>query len=142
MDSFKSDEVTIFCNIDTVYSKLSNPESFKAIGDRLPEDAKAKLQQVRFDKDSITITGSPVGEVVLNVVERVAPTRIVLSAAQSPVPLQAVINLEKVSETETRAVAELSVELPVFLRPMVSKPLTEGAKKFGELISQLPYDIM
>ena len=142
MDIFKSETVTINCNISSIYSKLSNPESFNAIAERLPDEAKSKLEQVKFERDSITFVANPVGEVKLNIVERVEPTRIVFAAAQSPVPLQAVISLEKVSETETRACAELGVELNPFIRPMLSKPLQDGANKFGELLSKLPFELI
>lgn len=142
MDTFKSDVVTIACSIDKVYAKLSNPESFNELAERMPEEAKSKLGKARFERDSITLIADPVGEIKLNIVERVEPTRVVFAAAQSPVPLQAVISLEKAGENETHACAELGVELNPFIRPMLSKPLQDGAKKFGEMLSKLPYDIM
>lgn len=142
MDIFKSETVTINCNINSVYSKLSNPESFNAFAERLPDEAKSKLQQVKFEQDSITVVANPVGEVKLNIVERVEPTRVVFVAAQSPVPLQAVVNLEQVSENETRACAELGVELNPFIRPMLSKPLQDVANKFGEMLSKLPFELL
>lgn len=142
MDTFKSEVVTINCNIDKIYSKLANPEAFNAFADRLPDEAKEKLDKVKFEHDSITFEANPVGEIRLNIVERVEPTRVVFAAAQSPVPLQAVISLEKVGENETRACAELGVELNPFIRPMLSKPLQDGANKFGEMLSKLPYDLI
>ena len=142
MDIFKSETVTINCNINSVYSKLSNPESFNAFAEHLPDEAKSKLQQVKFEQDSITVVANPVGEMKLNIVERVEPTRVVFVAAQSPVPLQAVVNLEQVSENETRACAELGVELNPFIRPMLSKPLQDVANKFGEMLSKLPFELL
>lgn len=141
MDIFKSEAVIINCNINSVYSKLSNPESFSVLAERLPEEAKNKLQQVKFEKDSITVVANPVGEVKLNIVERVEPTKVVFVAAQSPVPLQAVVSLEQVAENETRACAELGVELNPFIRPMLSKPLQDVANKFGEMLSKLPFEL-
>lgn len=143
MDIFKSDVVTINCNIETIYSKLSNPESFNDIANRIPEDAKSKIEgKAKFEKDSITLIADPVGEIKLNIVERVEPTRVVFAAAQSPVPLQAIITLEKVNDNETQACAELGVELNPFIRPMLSKPLQDGANKFGEMLSKLPFDLI
>ena len=143
MDIFKSETATIHCDIDTVYAKLSNPESFNEIADRLPDETKAKITgKAKFEKDCITLIADPVGEIKLNIVERIEPTRIVFAAAQSPVPLQAVISLEKASETETYAYAELGVELNPFIRPMLSKPLQEGANKFGEMLSKLPFELL
>ena len=142
MDIFKSETVTINSNINNIYSKLSNPESFNVFADRLPEEAKSKLDKVKFEKDSITVVANPVGEVRLNIVERVEPNRIVFAAAQSPVPLQAIVNLELVNEHETRVNAELGVELNPFIRPMLSKPLQDVASKFGEMLSKLPFDLI
>ncbi len=142
MDIFKSETITINCNINSIYSKLSNPESFNSFADRLPEEAKSKLEQVKFENDSITIIANPVGEVKLNIVERIEPTRIIFAATQSPVPLQIIINLEQVNENETHACAELDVELNPFIRPMLSKPLQDAANKFGELLSKLPFELL
>ena len=54
MDSYKSDVVTINCDIDTVFSKLSNPEIFKnqieKNIDKLPEDAKKNLNKLQFNQ--------------------------------------------------------------------------------------------
>lgn len=142
MDIFKSDIAKIDCNIVKVYEMLSNPESFNQIAERLPEDVQAKFQgKASFEKDSITINADPVGEIKLNIVERIAPNRVVFAAAQSPVPLQLVLNLEEDGEG-TAASAELGVELNPFIRPMLSKPLQDGANKFGELLSKLPFNLL
>lgn len=143
MDIFKSDVAKIDCSIEKIYAMLANPESFNEIAERLPEDVKAKfVGKASFDKDSITLVADPVGEIKLNIVERVEPNRVVFAAAQSPVPLQMVLNLEKVSDNETNASAELGVELNPFIRPMLSKPLQDGANKFGEMLSKLPFDLL
>lgn len=143
MDLFKSDIAKINCGIDKIYAMLSNPESFNDIAAQLPEEVKAKFTgKATFDKDSITLVADPVGEIKLNIVERVAPNKVVFAAAQSPVPLQLVVNLEKLSDAETNAYAELGVELNPFIRPMLSKPLQDGAKKFGEMLSKLPFDLL
>lgn len=142
MDIFKSEVVSINCSIEQIYAKLSNPESFNAIVENMPEEAKSKMGKATFEKDSITINADPVGEIKLNIVERVEPTRVVFAAAQSPVPLQVVISLEKTGDNETQALVELGVELNPFIRPMLSKPLQDGANKFGEMLSKLPYNLM
>lgn len=143
MDLFKSDIAKINCGIDKIYAMLSNPESFNDIAAQLPEEVKAKFAgKATFDKDSITLVADPVGEIKLNIVERVAPNKVVFAAAQSPVPLQLVVILEKLSDAETNACAELGVELNPFIRPMLSKPLQDGAKKFGEMLSKLPFELL
>ena len=142
MDIFKSKPTTLSCGIECVYAKLAYPESFNSLIERLPDEAKSKFGKAKFDNDSITIEANPVGEIKLNIAERVEPTRVVFAAAQSPVPLQIVITLEKAGENETIANAELNVELNPFIRPMLSKPLQDGADKFGELLAKLPFNMM
>jgi hypothetical protein len=140
MDSFKSKETIIFCNVEKVFNKVSNPGCFKGLVDQLPADAKDKLKDATFSDDAITIKGGPVGEVTLKVTEKEPFSKIIFTAVQSPVPLNAIVYLEKVGEEETKAIAELSVALPVFLRPMASKPLQQGAEKLAEFLRVLPYD--
>lgn len=144
MDSYKSDIVTINHPIELVYSKLSTPSSFKNIAniDALPNEVKEKINEITFGDDSIAFSVNPIGEVVLQILERTEPVKVVLSAVKLPIPLNVVLSLEKVDDTTTHAVAEIQVELNMFIRPMVEKPLTEGAKKFGELLAILPYNAM
>ena len=144
MDSYKSDIVTINHPIELVYSKLSTPSSFKNIAniDALPNEVKEKINEITFGDDSIAFSVNPIGEVVLQIVERTEPVKVVLSAVKLPIPLNVVLSVEKVDDTTTHAVAEIQVELNMFIRPMVVKPLTEGAKKFGELLAILPYNAM
>ena len=144
MDSYKSDIVTINHPIELVYSKLSTPSSFKNIAniDALPNEVKEKINEITFGDASIAFSVNPSGVVVLQIVERTEPVKVVLSAVKLPIPLNVVLSLEKVDDTTTHAVAEIQVELNMFIRPMVEKPLTEGAKKFGELLAILPYNAM
>ena len=55
MSSYKSEPQLIACDIATVYSKLSDPSSFKntidANVDNLPDDAKENLKKV--DRKSV-----------------------------------------------------------------------------------------
>lgn len=144
MDSYKSDVVTINHPVELVYDKLSKPSSFKNIAniDALPDEVKAKINDIKFGDDTISFVANPIGEVVLQVVERVEPSKVVLSAVKLPIPLNVVLSLDKADDATTHAVAEIQVELNMFIRPMVEKPLTDGAKKFGELLTVLPYAAM
>ena len=66
MESYKSDVVSIPCNVTTIYNKLSNPSLFAsklAAGiDQLPQEARENLEKVRFEADAIAIE-SPMGEI-------------------------------------------------------------------------------
>ena len=90
LDTYKSDAQRINHNINTIFEKLSNPSVFQAQieanKDRLPEEARANIEKVQFNTDSISID-SPMGPLKLAVdpEQSQAPNRIVFTAAQAPV---------------------------------------------------------
>lgn len=100
----------------------------------IPQEVRDKVGNVRFDADSITIEAAPVGEITLEVVERIAPTRVKLQAKSSPVPMNLLIELDPKSADSTAVVTSIDVDIPMFLRPMVGGKMQEAADKFGELI--------
>jgi hypothetical protein len=51
-----------------------------------------------------------------------------------------VINLESQPDETTMSTAELQLQLPFFMRKMVEGQLQEGANRFGELLSRIPFD--
>ncbi|MEG0011945.1 MAG: SRPBCC family protein [Muribaculaceae bacterium] len=140
MAEFKSDVVNINADVSTVYAKLSHPELLQGLADQLPAEAKTKIENISFSEDTISVTANPVGEIKLSIVERIEPTLVKLSAVSSPIPFMVSIHLEDAGENATRAFAQIDVELNPFLKPMVQGPLTEAAKKFGELLTVIPYN--
>lgn len=145
MESFKSNPHAIACDAATVYTKLTNPSLIKdlieAHADRIDDTARQHLDTVKFTEDAIAIQ-SPMGEVVLALDHEnsVEGQRVVYTASQSPVPINMVINLEAQPDATTMSTAELQLQLPFFLRKMVEGQLQEGANRFGELLSLIPFD--
>ena len=142
MDTYKSNEETVYCNIDTVYAKLSNPECFRTLieNENIPADMKQRMGGVEFTSDSIAFNADPVGKVVLQIVERTQPTKIAMAATSFPLPFRAEINLEKVADNETKLFVEFKIELNIMLRAMAAKPLGDGVKKMAQMLAMLPYD--
>jgi hypothetical protein len=66
--------------------------------------------------------------------------RVVYTASSSPIPINMVINLQSQDDGTTMSTAELQLQLPFFLRKMVEGQLQEGAERFGELLSRIPFD--
>lgn len=147
METYRSDATRIPHNIETIYSKLSNPSVFQeqidAHRDRLPEEVQANLGNVQFGPDSISIE-SPMGpmKLALDPEQCQMPGRIVFAAAQAPVQFNMIIELTPVSETETDSVAALQLDLPLMLRGLVGKQLAAGAQKLGQMLAMLPYDTL
>lgn len=145
MESFKSTPRVIVCDAETIYSKLTNPSLIKqqieAHADHIDAEARQHLDTVSFGEDSIAIQ-SPMGEVTLALDHdaSIDNERVVYTALQSPVPINMVINLERQDDATTLSTAELQLNLPFFLRKMVEGQLKEGAERFGELLSRIPFD--
>lgn len=145
MESFKSNPRAIACDAATIYSKLTNPSLIKQLidahSDQIDETAREHLDTVRFSDDAIAIQ-SPMGEVTLSLDHEssIEGERIVYTASSSPVPINMVINLEAQPDDTTMSTAELQLKLPFFMRKMVEGQLQEGANRFGELLSLIPFD--
>lgn len=145
MESFKSNPHAIACDAATIYSKLTNPSLIKnqidAHADKIDGEARQHLDTVKFTEDSIAIQ-SPMGEVTLALDHEnsVEGRRVVYTATSSPVLISMVINLEPQPDETTMSTAELQLELPFFLRKMVEGQLQEGANRFGELLTHIPFD--
>lgn len=145
MESFKSEPKFIACDAATIYSKLTDPSLIKRQidenADRIDDEARQHLDTVRFSEDAIAIK-SPMGEVTLSLDRdnSIEGQRVVYTASQSPVPINMVINLEAQPDDTTMSTAELQLKLPSFMRKMVEGQLQEGANRFGELLSRIPFD--
>ena len=145
MESFKSTPHSIACDAATIYSKLTNPsliqQQIEANADRIDEQARQHLDTVKFTEDSISIQ-SPMGEVALSLDREnsIEDERVVYTASSSPGPINMVINLQSQDDGTTMSTAELQLQLPFFLRKMVEGQLQEGAERFGELLSRIPFD--
>lgn len=135
MAKYSSKPVTIDAPIEDVFGKISNISAFQDRLDMVPAEERAKIGDVRFTDDSIIINAAPVGEMKFNVVERTAPSRIVLSAEQSPVPLLLSMNLTPAGENATAVVSDIDVEIPAMLKPLIGGKMQEAADKFGELLT-------
>lgn len=134
MSKYTSKAVTVNRPIDEVFSMVSDIKGFQEKLDSLPEEARAKMGDVVFTDDTITIQAQPVGEITFKVVEKKAPDLLVLESAQSPVPLQLSLHLSPESPTSTEVKSEIDVEIPAFLRPLVGGKLQQAADQFGNLI--------
>lgn len=135
MAHYSSKPVTVSRPAGQMFEAISNIGAYQQRLDELPAEERARLGEVRFTDDSIIITAQPVGEMRFDVVERVAPQRVVLQAAQSPVPLTLAVCLKPVGEEATEVTSEIDVEIPAMLKPLVGGKMQEAADKFGDLIT-------
>ncbi len=142
MESYKSDVKTINCDIETVFAKLSNPETFKTqiekFGSQLPPEVQENLNKVQFMPNAIVIE-SPMGALNLEIAQKQEPSLIKFNATGIPVKLGLDIELAKVDDEHTTVQTNLQVDLPMMLRGMVGPQLKQGAKKMADMLAMLPY---
>ncbi len=134
MATYKSKPVSIGRPIEDVYARIADIAAYQKHIDALPDEARQKIGDVEFTDDSISIHAAPVGQLKFVVKERVAPSKVTLEAAQSPVPLKLIVALEPDGDSSTTATSIIDVEIPAMLRPLIGGKLQEASDKFGELL--------
>lgn len=123
--------------VEKVYERMADFTAYGEMVDRLPDDVKAKIGDVKFDADGILINTPPVGEIRLSVVERVPPERVVLLAENSPVPLHMSISLAPTPDGGTQITPAIDVEVPAMLKPFIGPKMQQAADQFGSMLSNL-----
>ena len=73
MSKFESSIKQIAYPQQSVYNMLSDLTNIERVKDKVPED---KLKDLTFDKDTISISVSPVGQISMRIVERDEPKTI------------------------------------------------------------------
>ncbi len=137
MSKFESSIKQIPYPQQAVYAMLSNLENMEKVRDRLPED---KLQGLRFDRDTISVSAPPVGQVSLRIVERDEPKCIKFATEQSPVPFNLWIQVLPVTESSSKMKLTIKAELNPFIKGMVQKPLTEGVERIADALASIRYE--
>lgn len=135
MAKYSGKTATVRQPINDIYNKVSNLNSFQQRLDELPEEARQKLGAVKFTDDRLIIQAPGVGEITFVVAERIEPTLLRLSAENSPVPFNIIMNFKEIDPATTEVATDLDVEIPAMLRPLVGGKMQEAADKFGEMFS-------
>lgn len=144
MANYNSPEVTLRASAEAVFSKLSNLENLRGLlekvpADQIPADKREMFDNITITPDSITVPGGPVGSLTFKVREKVEPTLIRLEGEGSPVPLSLSLRISPVDVESCRAKAEIDIEIPAMLKPMVSGPIQKMADQFGQVLKAIPF---
>lgn len=137
MTEFVSDIKTIPHSISDVYATLSDLSNLNLVKDKVPAD---KIKNFSFDKDSVTVNVSPVGDVKFLIIDRIENDTIKFQGMQLPMELYLWIQVKESAEKETKLKLTVKADLNVFIKPMVSGPLSEGIQKIAEMLAVIPYD--
>lgn len=125
-------------NLESLREKLSDPMVQQKMAEQLPadkiEEAKKQLEAMVFDEDSLQLD-TPVGHLVLRIVERDEPKCIKFASEGSPIPLYLWIQLLPHAEVETKIRVTVGAEVNFFMKGMVSKPLQQAADGLVNILS-------
>lgn len=137
MSKFESSIKQIPYSQKAVYDKISNLENLEKVRDRIPAD---KVQDFSFDKDSVSVNVSPVGEIRLRIINREEPKCVKFETAQSPLPFNLWIQVLPVTETTSKMKVTVDADIPFMLKGMVSGPLKDGIEKIADALAMIPYE--
>jgi len=122
---------------EAVYRNISDLRNLEKVRDRVPED---KVQDFKFDEDTVSLNVAPVGELKLRICEREEPKCVKFETVQSPVPFHVWIQMLPVTAETSKMKVTVKAELNPFIKGMVSVPLQDGVEKIADALSQIKYE--
>ena len=133
---FESSVKQIPYSQEAVYSNVSDLSNLTKVQDRVPED---KVNDFKYDEDTVSLNVAPVGELKLRICEREAPKCVKFESVQSPVPFNVWIQVLPVDEVNSKMKVTLKAELPPFIKGMVEKPMQDAVEKIADALAQVHY---
>ena len=141
MAQFESTVKHVPYSQERVYNKLSdlnNLESVRERLDMLKEKLDGKLEDMAFDRDSLTLKVQGI-TLTLRIIEREPMKCIKFEGDKSPIPLNLWIQILPVTDNEAKMKVTISAEVNMFMKAIVSKPLQEGVEKLADMLAMIPY---
>ncbi len=141
MAQFESTVKHVPYSQEPVYNKLSdlnNLESVRERLDMLKEKLDGKLEDMAFDRDSLTLKVQGI-TLTLRIIEREPMKCIKFEGDKSPIPLNLWIQILPVTDNEAKMKVTIRAEVNMFMKAMVSKPLQEGVEKLADMLAMIPY---
>lgn len=136
MAQYKSNPVTVHRSAQSIADKFADLSAFGTALDAMSAADRERIGDVKFEKDSITIDTKQVGSISFKVTER-TPSRVVMNAVGSPVPLDLCVNLTSLGSDVTEIVTSIDVEIPAMLRPLIGGAMQKAVDQFGDLMGKL-----
>lgn len=141
MVQFESNVKHVPYNQERVYGKLEDLNNLALLKERLEqmrEKLGDKIQDVTFDRDSLTLTVQGMN-VTLRIIEREPCKCIKFEGEKSPIPMNLWIQILPVSEDQAKMKVTVRAEVNMFMKAMVSKPLQEGVEKLADMLAMITY---
>lgn len=141
MAQFESSVKYVPYSQERVYNKLedlNNLASLKERFEQVREKVGDKIQDVAFDRDSLTLTVQGMN-VTLRIIEREPCKCIKFEGDKSPIPVNLWIQILPVSEEQAKMKVTIRAEVNMFMKAMVTKPLQEGVEKIADMLAMITY---
>ena len=141
MVQFESNVKHVPYSQERVYGKLEDLNNLALLKERLEqmrEKLGDKIQDVTFDRDSLTLTVQGMN-VTLRIIEREPCKCIKFEGEKSPIPMNLWIQILPVSEDQAKMKVTVRAEVNMFMKAMVSKPLQEGVEKLADMLALITY---
>lgn len=141
MVQFESNVKHVPYSQERVYGKLEDLNNLALLKERLEqmrEKLGDKIQDVTFDRDSLTFTVQGMN-VTLRIIEREPCKCIKFEGEKSPIPMNLWIQILPVSEDQAKMKVTVRAEVNMFMKAMVSKPLQEGVEKLADMLAMITY---
>lgn len=136
MTNFESPVRHIPFSEEKVYEKLSNLNNIEVIKDKLPAD---KVNDFKFDADRVSFNVSGIGDIELEIIERTPYKCIKFASTNSPITFNLWIQIVSISDNECKVRITAGLEVNIFMKSIVSKPVKEGLEKMVDMLSMIPY---
>ncbi|MBS6329339.1 MAG: SRPBCC family protein [Prevotella bivia] len=138
MSKFESNVKQIAYPQQNVYNMLSDLTNIERVKAQIPDD---KLKDLTFDKDTISISVSPIGQISMRIIERDEPKTIKFASENSPLVFNFWIQLLPVDDTSSKIKLTIDADIPFFAKGMVAGPLQEGVEKIADALAMIPYNV-
>lgn len=141
MAQFESSVKYVPFSQERVYGKLEDLNNLAALKERFEqvrEKVGDKIQDVSFDRDSLTLTVQGMN-VTLRIIEREPCKCIKFEGDKSPIPVNLWVQILPVTDEQAKLKVTVRAEVNMFMKAMVSKPLQEGVEKIADMLAMISY---
>jgi|SRR5574344_345465 hypothetical protein len=137
MEKIESNVKQIAYSQESVYNKLSDFNNIGKVMDRIPHD---QVKDLQFDTDTVSFSVSPIGNVLLRIINREPFKCIKISSEKTPVALTAWIQIVPVDDSSSKLKLTVEADVNPFLAKMMEKRAKEGIEKAADMLASIQYD--
>lgn len=135
MAKYSGKTFTVPRSAQEISDKFADLTELRTLADKLPEDQRAKLENVEFTTDSIQFPTPQLGKITFRVTER-TPQQVLMNAEGTPVPLVLKVEMDENAPASTAVTCSVEVEIPAMLRAFVGPQLQKSVNMLSDVISK------